>query len=176
LSKTKPSPRVEAVTPFPEQALPLLWHWLEAFRKNVADDDAPDNLEDFIELELQASERGVVTFGIYRDNELGGCVWFQQLSPRMGAAHCVFKKDFFGHVTTIPALNSVAGQLFDAGIERITMQVFEHNHAIKSLIKQIGAKEEGTLREFTTQGGRPVNMVLYGLLKDEWEEKQKEER
>lgn len=144
---------------------------MEESRRQVADDCSPQTPDEFIAQERAMSEK-VLTFGIYRDNHLGGYVRVCVQNPWMCEAHCVFSRDFFGYQTTIPALNEVARQLFENGIERITMPIFAHNSAIKGLIKKLGAVEEGRLRECTRQNGRPVDLIVFGLLKREWEAKQ----
>ncbi|HEX8186526.1 MAG TPA: GNAT family protein [Blastocatellia bacterium] len=173
MSKSKPSPQIEAIAPFPDEALPLLWLWMEEFRTSVADDFSAQTPHEFIAEQRElAQTRGTITYGIYRDLELGGFVQVIITSPVACQAHCVFKREFFGHQTTVPALNEVARQLFDAGIERITMTPLASNNAIKSLIKAIGAVEEGRLRGATRQNGEPVDLLIFGLLKSDWQAKQ----
>jgi RimJ/RimL family protein N-acetyltransferase len=173
VSKTKPSAQIDVIAPFPDVALPLLWMWIEEARSQVADDFSPQTPGEFIALERQRAESGeVITFAIYRDHELGGYVRVVPTLPMSCEAHCIFSKSFYGYQTTLPALNDVARQLFEAGIERLTLPVFAHNTAIRSLLKRGGAVEEGTLRSYTRQNNEPVDMVIFGLLKSEWLAKQ----
>jgi RimJ/RimL family protein N-acetyltransferase len=171
ISKTKPSARIVVECPFPDVALPLLWNWIEAARNQVADDFGPRTSAEFIEQE-RARVGQVATFAIYRDHELGGYCRVVPTSEITCDVHCIFSKSFYGYQTTLPALNELARQLFEAGIERITMSTFAHNAAIRALLKRGGAIEEGRLREGTRQDGRPVDVLIFGLLKREWEAKQ----
>lgn len=149
---------------------------MEEARSQVADDFSPQTPDEFIALERARVAGGeVITFAIYRDNELGGYVRVVPMLPMACEAHCIFKKSFYGTQTTLPALNDVARQLFDAGVERITMPVFAANAAIRALIKKLGAVEEGRLREYTRQNGLPVDMILFGLLKRDWKARQNAE-
>ena len=168
MSKTSPSAKIEAVTPFPYDELDKLWEWIEAARKAVADDFSPTTPIEFLVDESNLPEN-VATFGILREGELGGYVKAVQTSPIVVEAHCVFKQEFYGSATTIPALSLIAGQLFDCGIERITMPVYAHNFAIKSLIKKLGGVEEGRLRNYTKQNSQPVDLLIFGLLKADFE-------
>lgn len=173
MSKTKPSASIVVECPFPDVALPLLWNWIEEARHQVADDFSPQTPDEFIALERQRAESGeVLSFAIYRDHELGGYVRVVPTLPMSVEAHCIFKREFYGYQTTLPALNDVARQLFEAGIERLTLPVFAHNTAIRSLLKRGGAVEEGCLRAYTRQNGQPVDVIIFGLLRSDWETKQ----
>ena len=163
-----PSPKIEAIAPFPDAALSLLWQWIEAARSQVADDSSPQTPDEFIALERARAE-DVCTFAIYRDHELGGYVRVVPLTAWSCEAHCVFKREFYGYQTTLPALDEVARQVFEAGVTRITMLVYQTNTAIRALLKRLGAFEEGRMRECARQNGQPVDMLVYGLLKQEWE-------
>ncbi len=151
-------------------ALPLLWNWIEEARSAYTDDFSTATPDEFIAIEREsASIANVATFAIYRDFEIGGYVKAVQTSPIVVECSCIFKREFYGSATTLPALQMVARQLFDAGIERITMSVYAHNSAIKSLIKKLGGAEEGRLRNYTKQNGQPVDLVIFGLLKADFE-------
>lgn len=170
MSKAKPSDshKIEAIAPFPDAALPLLWQWIEAARSQVADDSSPQTPDEFIALERARAE-DVCTFAIYRDYELGGYVRVVPTSAWACEAHCIFKREFYGYQTTLPALDCVARQVFEAGVTRITMLVYQTNGAIRALLKRLGAVEEGRMRECARQNGQPVDMIIFGLLKREWE-------
>gem|GEM_PF-1272088 len=158
---------IEARNPFPLESLPDVWEWTLAVPRATRDDFSPQTLEEFLLNQIERSD-DLYTWGIYRDEEIGGIVWVEQVSPIVVAAHCLFKKSFYGHRTTIPALNQIAAKLFAAGFEKIQMPTFADNHAIRSLIKKLGGKQEGLLRRHTRRDGQPLDVVIFGLLKDEW--------
>lgn len=160
--------QVEVRFPFPDSALPQLWLWCEKFRHLVADDYAPKDMEDFVNYELARSEQGGVKYGVYRADEIGGCIWVEPVNYRVVSAHCVFKKEFFGHQTTLPALTQVADYLFAQGVKKIQMNCFDHNAAIKSLLRKLGTVKEGILRQQTTQNGKPIDILLLALYADTW--------
>jgi RimJ/RimL family protein N-acetyltransferase len=172
----KASVNIEAITPFPIDRLDSLWEWICAARKQVADDFGPQTWDEFVDSELErvtvAASGNVATFAIYRNGELGGYVRAERTGPITCDAHCIFARDFYGYQTTIPALNKVAGQLFEAGIQRITLSTLAHNTPVRALLKRLGAVEEGRLREATLQDGQPVDVLIFGLLRHEWESKQ----
>ena len=45
----KPMSVVRVESPFPAHAVPRIWTWIERFRNRVADDFAPQTLEEFAE-------------------------------------------------------------------------------------------------------------------------------
>jgi RimJ/RimL family protein N-acetyltransferase len=168
--RLEPLETVEVRYPFPDSALPQLWDWLNGkdnkTRKMVADDDAPETLDEFIDSELERTEAGARKFAVWRGDELGGCIWAEEVNIKVQnavQAHCVFKSDFFGHKTTLPALLQMAQLIFEAGYKKIEMPVFNHNNPIKALLKRAGAHSEGVSRAHTTQDGQPVDVALYAF-------------
>ena len=162
--KAAPSAHIEITYPFPFERFAEVWEWMQPFFASVADDFSPVTAEQFLAIEESRKDQ-VVTFAIWRDGELGGCVWAYPVSPILVDCHCVFKKSFFGHRTTLPALEQVKELLFNEGVEKIQMQVFAHNNAVRSLIRKLGGVEEGRLRAHTRQQGSPIDVIVYGLFK-----------
>lgn len=157
---------VEVRKPFPDYAIPRIWSWMEEFRSSVADDFAPTTLDAFMrDWDARTTEE---RWAVYRDGELGGLISIQPLNPVVVTSHILFKKDFWGQETTIPAIRKVYEEVFDRGVIKISSAVFNDNHAIKGLAKKIGAKREGILKNQTLRGGKPVHMAALGLLKEEF--------
>lgn len=159
---------IRTESPFPEYAWPRVWSWIETFRHRVADDFGPKTLEEFVEQRMAATHEK--TWAVYRDGELGGIVSFQALTPWLGTAHCLFKKNLWGFETTIPALRAVAEEIFATGIWKLTVMPFRDNLQIKGVLKRLGAECEGTLREHTVREGKPVDVLLYGLTRKRFED------
>lgn len=155
-------------SPFPDHAWPRVWTWIQSFRARVCDDFAPKTLDEFVEQSIERAKRER-TWGVYRDDELGGLITFHQINPVTGVSHVLFKRSFWGEATTIPAITAVYRELFAAGVRKISSAVFADNHAILSLARKIGAREEGLLRQHTQRDGRMVDMVALGLLKEDFD-------
>jgi RimJ/RimL family protein N-acetyltransferase len=134
---------------------------MEPFRARVSDDFSPKTIEEFIPFFLRATEQQT-TWAVYRDGELGGMISFQQISPLVGTAHCVFKKSFWGHNTTIPALEPAIAEMFQT-VRKLSLYVMEGNKSMISLLKKLGATNEGVLRAHTTRDGKPINVVMMAL-------------
>jgi RimJ/RimL family protein N-acetyltransferase len=158
---------ISVVKPFPPNAVPRIWRWMSDVPCRVCDDFAPCTLEEF--LAQWEQRRGVDTWGVLRNGELGGYVSFEKLTPVVGTVHVLFKRSFWGRGTTIPALELVYAQAFEqSGVSKILSLVFRDNHAIRALARHVGAREEGIFRNHTMRNGKPVDMVAIGLLKGEF--------
>jgi RimJ/RimL family protein N-acetyltransferase len=161
---------IEVQSPFPFQALPRVWGWVERFRHKVADDFSPKTLEKFFE-QMAGQWPRLKTWAIYAGGELGGLVTFERLSPWAGTAHVVLKPDFHGQGVALRAVRQAVVEMFALGVGRLYFQVFQGNLAAGSLIVNLGGRREGCLREHTLQDGKPVAVWQYGLLKSEFEER-----
>ncbi|MDI9494817.1 MAG: GNAT family protein [Bacillota bacterium] len=56
----------------------------------------------------------------------------------------------------------------DLNFHRIQLNVLEFNDKAIALYERCGFRKEGVLREFVLRDGKRYNLVLYGLLKNEW--------
>lgn len=162
---------IEIVSPFPEHSWPRVWSWIQPFRDRVLDDFSPQTIEDFVAARLSAPETEQ-TWGVLRDGELGGMVTFQRLSPVLGTCHCVFKKDLWGHSTTVPALRQIAEEVFSTGVNKLTLPLMRGNRAMAAILSMLGGYQEGILKQQTQQHGKPADMVLYALTREGFERSQ----
>jgi RimJ/RimL family protein N-acetyltransferase len=158
---------VSVVSPFPAQDVPRIWSWIAAFRKNVADDFGPQNLDAFVK-NWQAQETGTTSYAVYRGGELGGMITITPISPVLASSHCLFKKEFWGVGTTDEAMKIVYGKVFDAGFNKISSMAFADNGNIKAMAKRLGAKVEGVFRQQTMRNGKLTDMVSIGLTKEDF--------
>lgn len=160
---------VHVESPFPEAALPRLWGWMEAFRDRVADDFAPQTLEEFLDDWAERSG-GWKSWGVWLGEDLGGLVTYEPWpTGGVGVSHALFKKSFWGRAITRAALTLVYEELFANGTRKILGFPFRGNNAIIDLGKSLGAKTEGVLRQQTLKGGQPADLVVLGLLKEDFE-------
>lgn len=163
---------IETHSPFPPVSFYDLFDWSQAVWQAVASDDSPTERAEFIEAQEKAAQsEGVKTWGVYRDGELGGYVRFERFpaQPWTGAAHCIFKKDFFGRKTTLPALQMIAREIFGSGVQRIGLHCFVDNSSMRALIVKLGGRFEGELTKQVMRGGELVSMAVYGLTSEDLE-------
>ena len=165
--------QVSVESPFPFESLPRVWHWIEGFRHKVADDFSPQTLEEFIAYEA-ARWKEQRTWAIYADDELGGLVTCERLSPWCGAPHLLLKPDFQGRGYGPVALRRALGEMFASGLGMLEFRVIARNLAMGSLLTSLGATRDGRLRNRTLVGGVPTDVWLYGLTKANFEEHNRE--
>lgn len=159
--------QIDVISPFPPEELPRVWLWLQEAGSSLLNDLGPQNMDEFVD---EWMNRQALTWGVYRDGELGGWVSYEPINETTGNAHCCFRKAFWGTKTTGPALTQVATDLFAIGVERIGMVVPDDNHAIQSLVKRLGAEKEAYWfvartpdGQRVTRNGVPMPLVQYGL-------------
>lgn len=157
--------RIEVTSPFPFEAIPRVWRWIESFKEKVGDDFAPQDLESFLACMRDKFSREK-TWAVSADGELGGLIEFERLSPWLGTAHLLLKRELQGKGIAVKACRVAVGEMFDQGIGRLEFRVLGGNLAIGSLISTIGGKREGTLTGYTLSGGKPRDVWIYGLAKE----------
>lgn len=57
----------------------------------------------------------------------------------------------------------------ELNLRRVQLTVFEYNEPAIKLYESLGFTREGAFREFLMRDGKTSDMILYGLLKEEWE-------
>jgi len=72
----------------------------------------------------------------------------------------------FGYEAIMLALQFAFHEI---NLHRVQLTVFSYNERAIKLYERIGFTREGVYREFLSRDGRRYDMMLYGLLKREWE-------
>jgi RimJ/RimL family protein N-acetyltransferase len=62
----------------------------------------------------------------------------------------------------------------ELNMHRVTITVFEYNERSIALAEKIGFQREGVFRERLQRDGQRYDMLLYGLLRHEWEEQRQQ--
>lgn len=55
------------------------------------------------------------------------------------------------------------------GVHKVCEEVFEANKAVNRILDMIGSKREGVLRDHIYKNGTYYNVVVRGILKEEWD-------
>ena len=156
---------VELISPFPFEALPRVWRWMETFRDQVGDDFAPQSEREFMDY-MYARWKHITTWAIVGDGELCGLMIFEQLTPWLGTAHLLIKREFQNRGIAVRACRQAFAEMFKrSGIGKLQFDVLARNRAVGSLLINIGAQREGTLCDQTLRDGKPQDVWLYGLTK-----------
>ncbi len=102
---------------------------------------------------------------------LVGSVMVHHVEPRHGRAEIGFwvAPAARGRGLGRRAVELVVDWLFSAGsLRRLELTTTPDNLAARALALRLGFTEEGTLRARDVERGRPVDVVWFGLLRDEW--------
>jgi hypothetical protein len=110
---------------------------------------------------------GQLSFAVYRGGELGGLVWFELGNGVSAVVHVIFKPEFWGSATTMPALTQAADRYFETG-HKLNSVFFPSNKAVRSVVKKFGFRYEGRVRDATLRNGELADLELWGLKREEF--------
>lgn len=154
---------IELVSPFPVYHVPRIWGWVQTFRDKVADDYAPKTIHDFVEDFRRKELNGQRSWAVIRDGEMGGVIQSEAISPGVRSIHAMFKREFWGHATTLPALRQACDQIFANDVRKLVALIFVDNGASINIAMSLGGVREGTLRAETIRNGEPVDVAIVGI-------------
>lgn len=160
-----PSYRLES--PFPYYALPRLFQWTQDFRKLLADDFAPKDLDEFMEF-WHKMEHHQQSYGVWSGPTLGGMIQVVEINPVLCQLHFLFTKGFWGSDITLAALQDVCRITFGRGVRKLSACVFADNARVITTAKRLGARNEGFLRKHALRGGELADMTALGLLDEDF--------
>ena len=106
------------------------------------------------------------------DKEPVGTVSLKNISHSMGYAEIGYGigQRHHGKGIATSAVALLVEKVFrETGLRKLIAYVHVENEASRRVLQKLGFREEGLLREHYLIQGRPVDEVLYGLLKLEWE-------
>jgi RimJ/RimL family protein N-acetyltransferase len=164
----KPAPEIDLIKPFPPEAYPRVWTWLQDFKDRVLDDFSPQDLPSFVTFCIELAKTAV-TWGVLRNGELIGLLTFEPVNGVTGIAHAIFRKDAWGRQTTVPAITEAAESIFASGVRKVEFPIFADNHAVEAMLLKLGAVREGLLREHSMRGGKPIDMIVIGITREDFD-------
>lgn len=147
-----------------------MWRWIGEFKHRMADDSFPETLDAFIDRWDSFEKAGRKSWGIRKAGEFGGVAVSNVTGMVTRDIHCIFRKDFWGRETTLPALTLIFEEMFSGGTEKLSTMAFADNNSMAWLMRAMGATKEGLLKNQTRRGGKLVDMVMLGLEKERFYE------
>lgn len=100
--------------------------------------------------------------------ELDGIQWTHQ-TAWMGIA--LGDRAYWGKGYGREAMKLILKFAFhELNLHRVQLSVFSYNERALSLYKKLGFVQEGVMREHLSRDGRRHDMLIFGLLRREWEE------
>jgi RimJ/RimL family protein N-acetyltransferase len=86
------------------------------------------------------------------------------------------ERDYWGKGYGSDALNIFLGYAFrQVGLRRVSLTVFEYNPRAIRTYEKAGFQHEGRLRQALNRDGRRWDLLFMGILREEWEERQKDQ-
>ncbi len=80
-------------------------------------------------------------------------------------------KEFEGKGIVTTACREMITYAFqDLRMNRIDLRSMVNNHRSRAVAERLGFKLEGILRQQAILRGEPLDMAMYSLLRDEWEQ------
>jgi len=99
--------------------------------------------------------------------ELDGILWAQQVS---GLSILIGERALWGQGYGAAAARLALRFAFhELNLHRVQVTVFSYNARSHALFQKLGFQREGVFREFLQRDGQRHDMILYGLLRHEWE-------
>ena len=126
--------------------------WVEAIGR------APDEI--VLAIRLIESNKLIGTLGVHEIERANQVAW---LSIAIGDS--VYLGQGYGYEATQLALAYAFNEL---NLYRLNLTVFSYNSRAIKLYEKCGFKREGVFREYLQRDGQRYDMVLYGLLRQEW--------
>ncbi len=78
-------------------------------------------------------------------------------------------RPFWGRGIATEAAREVLAYAFsNLGLARVLARHFPHNPASGQVLQKLGMRHEGTLRSSIVKGGRRLDEIVYGILREEW--------
>jgi len=84
------------------------------------------------------------------------------------------EREYWGKGYGREAMNLVLRFAFESlNLKRVSLDVFEYNQRAYLSYCKCGFKEEGRMRQWMQRGGERFDLIFMGILREEWEERQK---
>jgi len=105
------------------------------------------------------------------DQDVVGAVSLKNISHSMGYAEIGYgiAKNHRGRGIATEAVRLLVTKVFnETELRKLTALVHDRNHGSRRVLEKLGFRREGLLREHYLINGKPVDEVLYSVLKQEW--------
>jgi RimJ/RimL family protein N-acetyltransferase len=99
--------------------------------------------------------------------ELDGIEWAHGVTGMgLGFGDPAHRGKGYGYEASLLALRFAFQEL---NLHRVTVTIFSYNAPSLALFEKLGFTREGVFREYLRRDGRRYDMILFGLLRHEWE-------
>lgn len=169
---------IDLVTPFPMNQIPRLWSWLHSFKTTNFDDGSPQTVEEFIPW-TASRLANVLSYGVIDKNNILnmkhevpmiGFISVEPAGPRAAYTHVASTRRAHGKGLMDEGFKLAIGDTFTQvpSLLRIGGAIIPWNKSARSFVERAGFQYEGRIRHATTQKGKPIDLVHYGLTRESW--------
>lgn len=134
----------------------------------------PEDALDYIRRSRRARDELVLAIALHEGDRHIGNIALQRIHPIDRSAELsivVGEKDAWGRGYGLEAARLLCDHGFSSlNLHRIACGTFEDNSAMQALARRLGMKEEGRRRKAAFKRGRYLDIVEYGVLRDEYED------
>lgn len=105
------------------------------------------------------------------ESDVVGSVSLKNISHSMAYAEIEYgiAEEHHGKGVATAAVTLLVSRIFrETSLRKLMAFVHDKNQASRRVVEKLGFRQEGLLREHYVIGGRPVDEVLYALLKQDW--------
>lgn len=145
-----------------------LRQWLPWIDENTSPADSAQFISNAFELH---ANREALSAGIFYNEKLIGIIGFNTFDWRnqVGTIGYWLAEEAQGKGTMTQSVQALIEHGFNnLQLNRIQLFAAEGNHPSRAIAQRAGFTEEGILRENEWLQGKPIDQVLYRLLKGEW--------
>jgi RimJ/RimL family protein N-acetyltransferase len=158
--------------------IPVLASWeedlvfLRLYNSNVARPRSEAMLAERIEGMGKAQDEIVLAIRLLEDNKLIGMLGFHGIEWANQVAWlsiAIGDPGYWGQGYGYEVMQLALAYAFhELNLYRLNLTVFSYNSRAIKLYEKCGFKREGIFREYLQRDGQRYDMVLYGLLRQEW--------
>jgi RimJ/RimL family protein N-acetyltransferase len=159
--------------------LPTIARWEEHSEYQRNFDASPalprsiGQLTRWLEDEQQLKNQFLFAIRLVEDNtligilDISGISWAHQVGwLAIGIGEAQHRGKGYGYEASRLALKFAFHEI---NLHRVQLSVFSYNPRAIALYEKLGFQREGVFREFLQRDGQRHDMILYGLLRHEWE-------
>lgn len=172
-----PGQNVDLITPFPAAEAARVFGWKHCYRTLPEDDEVPEGRDQFIQavesllplaLTCGVVDKGQLTSAKH-EAPLVGLALVTPSGARDGILHFAVGRKAFKMGLMEEALALFLPKVFESlpALTRVSALLNENNYLVKGLLRRIGFRFEGKVRDAVLRGGVPQDLVLFGLTRAE---------
>ena len=152
---------MQLIEPFPEWAFPLAYEWSKPLV------GGPQSQSAIVEYLGRCQKQGGRTFAVCATaNQIAGVIVYEPPTKDGVSTVTALFSSRLPLSDEAAALTEACGRIFQAGVEKI--QAVGLGQEAAAAARLAGFVEEGVLRKQVVTEGRRTDLVLMGLLKEEW--------